>query len=98
MYRWQISNIEEALIYFREQRERAYEKYQKTGLRKHADDEYFDSLMVSAIELAMDKSDALQEASEKRSHDIDAFIQTDLTKDNYSREEVEEILRKIAWW
>lgn len=98
MRRSEIDNMEDALVYYREQQEKAYKNYQETGMRRYANDEYLDGLLVSALTMALDKKDQVYAAAEKRSNEIDSYIRNKMIKETYTRKEVEELLRMTAWW
>lgn len=98
MRRSEIDNMEDALVYYREQQEKAYKNYQETGQRRYANDEYLDGLLVSALSMALEKKDLIYAAAEKRSNEIDSYIRNKMIKETYTRKEVEELLRMTAWW
>lgn len=98
MRRYEIRNMEDALGYYREQQAKAMERYEETGMRKYANDEYLNGLLVDALEKALDKKDAVDRAREKRSQDIHEYIKTKLDKEMYSRNEVARMLKQMTWW
>lgn len=98
MRRHEIRNMEDALVYYRQQQAKAMEQYEVTGRRRFANDEFLNGLLVTALEKALDKKDAVDRAREKRSQEIYAYIETKLDKMMYTRDEVARILKQMSWW
>lgn len=98
MRRHEIKDMEDALAYYREQQAKAMERYEETGMRKYADDECLNGLLVNALEKALDKKDAVDRAREKRSKEMHEYIDTKLDKSMYTRDEVARMLKQMTWW
>ena len=98
MRKGKINTLEDCLEYYEELQQRAYDRYQETGEPRHSLDEYIDGLVCRGLRMAIDKNDAVAEARGRRGDNIEEYIKKYLVKNMYTRDEVVELLREIAWW
>lgn len=98
MKRHEIQDMEDALEYYKEQQAQAYERYQETGQRRYANDEFLDGILVNALEIALGALEAVDNARIRRSDQIYSYIENKLDQETYTKAEVERLLKQSAWW
>lgn len=98
MKRHEIHGMEDALEYYKEQQAHAYERYQETGQRRYANDEFLDGILVNALEIALGALEAVDNARIRRSDQIYSYIENKLDQETYTKAEVERLLKQSAWW